>query len=172
MPPKKKPSNNEESTGDPSDPIAEATNSLLGDRPNAQSRNRENAQSRNSTISPSHDGTVDPSREATGRNAAGGADSETEPPVRRTEEASSSDGGNGRAGSEKSTTEKDRLPGPYVPTDVSYALQEIQLKLRRMTGEKVSQSLVIQCALEICIEDFRRQGAESALAALVRERSS
>ncbi len=65
---------------------------------------------------------------------------------------------------------KERLPGPYVPEELSFALQEIQLKLRRMTGEKVSQSLIIECALEISLQDFKSRGSESGLAKLVRRK--
>jgi hypothetical protein len=165
MPPKKKPSDNDEATESESDPIAEATNSLLGDRSNTSSGERENTQSRNSTISQTRDRTSMPTgTEQDSKDREGGAIPELR---NRSGEETQDSGAN-----DGNETEKDRLPGPYVPADVSYALQEVQLKLRRLTGEKVSQSLIIQCALEICIEDFRRQGAESALAALVDERSS
>lgn len=165
MPPKKQPSENDETSQSGSDPIAEATNSLLGDGANASSDDRENTQSRNSTISQTRDRAS--SSTASGQRPTDPGEASV-PELRNRSsqddpESSEDDG---------SESEKDRLPGPYVPADVSYALQEVQLKLRRLTGEKVSQSLIIQCALEICIEDFRRQGSESALAALVEARSS
>jgi len=165
MPPKKKPSENDETSESGSDPIAEATNSLLGDSANASSDDRENTQSRNSTISQ----TRDRARPSTASGESPKDPGEASVPELRNR---SPQEGREPSGDEESEREKDRLPGPYVPADVSYALQEVQLKLRRLTGEKVSQSLIIQCALEICIEDFRRQGADSALAALVEERSS
>ena len=169
MPPKKKPSENDETSETESDPIAEATNSLLGNRANASSDQRENTQSRNSTISQ----TRNRAAEEGGREQADReAEEQSVPPLRDQSERRSDESGSDAGANDTGQVEKDRLPGPYVPADVSYALQEMQLKLRRMTGEKVSQSLIIQCALEICIEDFRRQGAESALAALVRERAS
>lgn len=165
MPPKKQTSENDETTESASDPIAEATNSLLGDRSNASSDDRENTQSRNSTISQTRD-RASPSAAPGQSSKDSGEGGIPDLRNRSTQEDRES------SGNDESEPEKDRLPGPYVPADVSYALQEVQLKLRRLTGEKVSQSLIIQCALEICIEDFRRQGADSALAALVEERSS
>lgn len=74
------------------------------------------------------------------------------------------------AGSAESSTEaKDRLPGPYVPKSLAWKLDEVHMKLRRATGEKLSQSLIIECALRICLEEYEQRGDDSVLARLVRE---
>jgi len=151
MPPKKKPAEEPEDSQTAPDPIAEATDSLLSNRANTSSRENAESQPQNGTSFQSWDRSTSESRLA--------ADPYTEEGV--TSDAK---------GSGAEPSEKDRLPGPYVPSEVSYALQEVQVKLRRMTGKKVSQSLIIQCALEICISDFEQQGTEGVLATLVRER--
>lgn len=166
MPPKKNP---DESNDDKAfDAIADATSRLLDDT-NEDDRDRENAKLRNSTNSPNHDSTFSRSDEET---------NERQPQLESTGEDVIEDGSSpekqsrsGDSESESSTSDKDRLPGPYVPSELSYALQEAQLRLRRMTGDKISQSLIIECALEICLRDFESREGESALARMVRKRS-
>jgi len=58
---------------------------------------------------------------------------------------------------------KVRLTAPYVDEAVSHVFEESWLKLRRMTGEKVSQSEVIEAALAIACDEFTREEKESAL---------
>jgi hypothetical protein len=66
--------------------------------------------------------------------------------------------------------EKDRLPGPYVPKALAWDLDEAQARLRRETGEKLSQSLIIECALRICLQDYQEREGESALVRMLRRR--
>lgn len=58
---------------------------------------------------------------------------------------------------------KVRLTAPYVDEAVSHVFEESWLKLRRMTGEKVSQSEVIEAALAIACDEFTREEEDSAL---------
>lgn len=142
MPPKKDPENSENEDG--LDAIADATSRILDDSENLQSEENTSANLRNSTKKQKNQN--DSARNQLSR-------------------------GTSRAAKESnSDVDKDRLPGPYVPSDLSYALQEAQLQLRRMTGEKISQSLIIECALEICLSDFDKRDDESGLAKLVRQK--
>lgn len=166
MPPKKNP---DESNDEPAfDAIADATSRLLDDT-DEDARDRENAEMRNSTNSQTHDSAFPRLDEGANerRPPSGSAREDVTEADASSKEGSPSDGSQG----DSSTSEKDRLPGPYVPSELSYALQEAQLRLRRMTGDKISQSLIIECALEICLRDFERRQDESALARLVRKRS-
>jgi len=67
--------------------------------------------------------------------------------------------------SEESSAEraKVRITAPYVDEAVNHIFEESWLQLRRMTGEKVSQSEVIEVAIAIACEEFKREGDESAL---------
>lgn len=76
-----------------------------------------------------------------------------------------------RKAEKSSNEEKERLPGPYVPKSVAWKLDEVQVQLRRATGEKLSQSLIIECALRICLRDFEERGEEGVLAQAVRGRT-
>ena len=58
---------------------------------------------------------------------------------------------------------KVRLTAPYVDEAVSHVFEETWLKLRRMTGEKVSQSEVIEAALAIACDEFTKEEEDSAL---------
>jgi hypothetical protein len=63
--------------------------------------------------------------------------------------------------------EKERIHGPYVPESLSFKLQEVQLRLRQLTGETVTKSEVMEAALRLALSDFERKEAESGLARLV-----
>jgi hypothetical protein len=76
----------------------------------------------------------------------------------------------GSQGDSKAEPEKDRLPGPYVPKALAWDLDEAQARLRRETGEKLSQSLIIECALRICLQDYQERGSDSALVRMLRRR--
>jgi hypothetical protein len=65
--------------------------------------------------------------------------------------------------SEADERTKVRLTAPYVDEAVSHVFEESWLKLRRMTGEKVSQSEVIEAALAIACDEFTRKEEDSAL---------
>lgn len=64
---------------------------------------------------------------------------------------------------EASERAKVRLTAPYVNEAVSHIFEESWLKLRRMTGEKVSQSEVIEAALAIACDEFAKEEENSAL---------
>jgi len=150
MPPKKNSSSDSDASSTP-DPIADATSAIFDEsdasrtHDDADSRSSENAEVRNSTIPQS-------------RNSADEGDETSS-----TEKSTMAEDDDG-------TTRQERIPGPYVPAEVAYALQEAQVQLRRLTGDKISQSLIIQCALEICIQDFQQRKDESGLAKLVAQR--
>jgi hypothetical protein len=55
-----------------------------------------------------------------------------------------------------------------VPEGLSFKLQEVQLRLRQLTGETVTKSEVMEAALRLALSDFERNEAESGLARLVR----
>lgn len=145
MPPKKDPEDSESENDQ--DAIADATSRILSDSENSLSQESASVNSRNSTKTQKRES------EATSSTTRPGETS-----------------GSSASQKQKRKVEKDRLPGPYVPADLSYALQEAQIQLRRMTGEKISQSLIIECALEICLRDFENRGSESGLAKLVKEK--
>lgn len=145
MPPKK--DQEEPESEDGFDAIADATSKILNDGENSPSRKSSSANSKNSTKTQKHE-----SGNAGPENNSG--ETNDDPTTQDQDDE----------------IDKDRLPGPYVPTDLSYALQEAQIQLRRMTGEKISQSLIIECALEICLRDFNERGSESGIAKLVRKK--
>ena len=64
---------------------------------------------------------------------------------------------------EASERAKVRLTAPYVDEAVSHVFEETWLKLRRMTGEKVSQSEIIEAALAIACDEFTKEEEDSAL---------
>jgi len=74
-----------------------------------------------------------------------------------------------RQSGDAATSEKDegrskvRLTAPYVDEAVAHVFEEVWLRIRRMTGEKVSQSEVIEAALAIASDDFDRRERDSDL---------
>lgn len=159
MPRKKKPEHREENpVPDHYDggSIADRVSQVFGEGTEKPIRESKNANERNSTISLKSQNPLAPTaKDANPR--VGEAEREGVDEEPQTKEAAEE--------------AKDRLPGPYVPASLSFSLQEAQVRLRRMTGEKISLSLIIEAALALCLRDFDERSEASALAREVRRRS-